>query len=71
MMTNSKEQDADKPFVCPVPGCKKRYKNVNGIKYHAKHGHKKEIRYVLTYLLVELFQTLSEKDYTNGLKELW
>ena len=44
MMTNSKEQDTDKPFVCPVPGCKKRYKNVNGIKYHAKHGHKKEIR---------------------------
>ncbi|XP_059487791.1 juxtaposed with another zinc finger protein 1 [Neocloeon triangulifer] len=32
----------DRPFVCPVPGCKKRYKNVNGIKYHAKNGHKKD-----------------------------
>ncbi|GLV45154.1 uncharacterized protein CBL_05256 [Carabus blaptoides fortunei] len=31
----------DKPFVCPVPGCKKRYKNINGIKYHSKNGHKK------------------------------
>lgn len=32
----------EKPFACPVPGCKKRYKNVNGIKYHSKNGHKKE-----------------------------
>ncbi|KAF6716714.1 Juxtaposed with another zinc finger protein 1 [Oryzias melastigma] len=26
----------EKPFACPVPGCKKRYKNVNGIKYHCQ-----------------------------------
>ncbi|XP_073984677.1 juxtaposed with another zinc finger protein 1 [Rhodnius prolixus] len=32
----------EKPFACPVPGCKKRYKNVNGIKYHSKNGHKNE-----------------------------
>uniref|UniRef100_A0A336MIV2 CSON002344 protein n=1 Tax=Culicoides sonorensis TaxID=179676 RepID=A0A336MIV2_CULSO len=32
----------EKPYVCPVPGCKKRYKNVNGIKYHSKNGHKKD-----------------------------
>ncbi|XP_013137710.1 PREDICTED: juxtaposed with another zinc finger protein 1 [Papilio polytes] len=32
----------EKPFGCPVPGCKKRYKNVNGIKYHSKNGHKKD-----------------------------
>ncbi|KAJ2947400.1 hypothetical protein O0L34_g17177 [Tuta absoluta] len=32
----------DKPFACPVPGCLKRYKNVNGIKYHSKNGHKKD-----------------------------
>ncbi|KAJ8004786.1 hypothetical protein DPEC_G00139930, partial [Dallia pectoralis] len=34
----------EKPFACPVPGCKKRYKNVNGIKYHAKNGHRTQIR---------------------------
>lgn len=28
-----------RPFACPVPGCTKRYKNVNGIKYHVKNGH--------------------------------
>eukprot|EP00121_Abeoforma_whisleri_P005708 Awhi_evm1s5178 len=28
-----------KAYVCPVPGCGKRYKNANGIKYHAIHGH--------------------------------
>lgn len=39
---NSKDGDVDKPFACPVPGCKKRYKNVNGIKYHARNGHRKE-----------------------------
>lgn len=33
-----------KRYVCPVPGCGKRYKNVNGIKYHAKNGHRKETR---------------------------
>lgn len=33
-----------KRYVCPVPGCGKRYKNVNGIKYHAKNGHRKENR---------------------------
>ncbi|KAK7082868.1 Juxtaposed with another zinc finger protein 1 [Halocaridina rubra] len=32
----------EKPFVCPVIGCKKRYKNVNGIKYHARNAHKKD-----------------------------
>ncbi|XP_063902094.1 juxtaposed with another zinc finger protein 1-like [Zophobas morio] len=30
---------AEKAYVCPVPGCGKRYKNANGIKYHAIHGH--------------------------------
>ncbi|GCC27223.1 hypothetical protein chiPu_0005648 [Chiloscyllium punctatum] len=36
--------DDEKPFACPVPGCKKRYKNVNGIKYHAKNGHRTQSR---------------------------
>uniref|UniRef100_UPI00358F3A3C juxtaposed with another zinc finger protein 1 isoform X1 n=1 Tax=Myxine glutinosa TaxID=7769 RepID=UPI00358F3A3C len=36
--------DDEKPFACPVPGCKKRYKNVNGIKYHAKNGHRTQVR---------------------------
>ncbi|XP_065843416.1 juxtaposed with another zinc finger protein 1-like [Oscarella lobularis] len=31
--------DTFKPFLCPVPGCGKRYKNANGIRYHTKHGH--------------------------------
>ena len=42
----TRDGDGEKPFACPVPGCKKRYKNVNGIKYHARHGHRKEQRYV-------------------------
>ncbi|XP_065573175.1 uncharacterized protein LOC136035354 isoform X2 [Artemia franciscana] len=32
----------EKPYACPVPGCRKRYKNVNGIKYHAKNGHRRD-----------------------------
>ncbi|XP_071788311.1 juxtaposed with another zinc finger protein 1-like [Asterias amurensis] len=39
----------DKPYLCPVPGCKKRYKNVNGIKYHAKNGHRKENKVKKSY----------------------
>ncbi|ELU15665.1 hypothetical protein CAPTEDRAFT_153245 [Capitella teleta] len=44
MSSQNKEGEGEKPFSCPVPGCKKRYKNINGIKYHAKHGHKDEVR---------------------------
>ncbi len=44
MLDTEKDMTSDKPFVCPVPGCKKRYKNINGMKYHAKHSHKQEIR---------------------------
>lgn len=29
-------------FMCTVPGCGKKYKNVNGIKYHVKNGHNKK-----------------------------
>ncbi|XP_070545832.1 juxtaposed with another zinc finger protein 1-like [Ptychodera flava] len=42
-MMNTTGSD-EKPFACPVPGCKKRYKNVNGIKYHAKNGHRKDTK---------------------------
>ena len=37
---NSKEHGRrDRPYVCPVPGCGKSYKNPNGLKYHTSHGH--------------------------------
>ncbi|KAL3836487.1 hypothetical protein ACJMK2_021919 [Sinanodonta woodiana] len=49
MVNNVKEGEGDKPFVCPVPGCKKRYKNVNGIKYHARNGHRKDTRIQKAY----------------------
>ncbi|KAG2184087.1 hypothetical protein INT44_009102 [Umbelopsis vinacea] len=32
-------QNADKPYKCPVAGCDKAYKNPNGLKYHNQHGH--------------------------------
>ncbi|KAL9625145.1 MAG: hypothetical protein Q9204_007812, partial [Flavoplaca sp. TL-2023a] len=28
-----------KPYHCPVLGCEKAYKNLNGLKYHKSHGH--------------------------------
>ncbi|XP_026687897.1 uncharacterized protein LOC113472366, partial [Diaphorina citri] len=43
-MTTPVDGNVEKPFACPVPGCKKRYKNVNGIKYHSKNGHKTDGR---------------------------
>ncbi|KAJ1557542.1 Transcriptional regulator of ribosomal biogenesis proteins [Cladochytrium tenue] len=30
---------AVKPYLCPVPECAKRYKNLNGLKYHIEHVH--------------------------------
>lgn len=29
----------ERPYVCQYPGCGKSYKNANGLKYHAIHGH--------------------------------
>lgn len=34
--------DSVKRYICPVKGCGKKYKNPNGIKYHAKNGHCKD-----------------------------
>ncbi|CAI2171290.1 4721_t:CDS:1 [Funneliformis geosporum] len=40
-VTKAATQEAnDKPFKCTVPGCIKSYKNPNGLKYHAEHGHR-------------------------------
>lgn len=37
---SAQEIDArERRFKCPVPGCGKAYKNLNGLKYHAAHGH--------------------------------
>ena len=33
---------SDRPYICPVVGCGKAYKNPNGLKYHEKHGHDAE-----------------------------
>lgn len=40
-------QNKLKKFICPVPGCHKRYKNINGIKYHSKNGHDFKGKYVV------------------------
>lgn len=33
------DKTAERPYVCNVSGCGKSYKNPNGLKYHAIHGH--------------------------------
>lgn len=33
------DKSLERPYICPVPGCGKAYKNPNGLKYHALHGH--------------------------------
>jgi len=45
-MMSNKTDDLDKPYACPVRGCRKKYKNINGVKYHARHGHKREAKWV-------------------------
>ena len=36
-------REGKRRYVCPLKGCGKRYKNVNGIKYHAKYGHSRKL----------------------------
>lgn len=56
--------NADKPFACPVEGCNKRYKNVNGIKYHKENGHKNDGK------VYKAFKCVCGKSYktNHGLK---
>lgn len=35
--TAEESEAMNKPFVCPVAFCNKRYKNNNGLRYHIKH----------------------------------
>ena len=28
-----------RPYWCKVPGCAKKYKNLNGLKYHVRVSH--------------------------------
>jgi hypothetical protein len=65
MSSENREGEGDKPFSCPVPGCKKRYKNINGIKYHAKHGHKDEVRFVSDPREVSLCLRLKNPGYES------
>lgn len=37
------EHKEHRPFLCPVVGCDKNYKNQNGLKYHRLHGHQGQI----------------------------
>jgi hypothetical protein len=34
-----RDDPAERPYVCKVTGCGKRYKNANGLKYHMLHHH--------------------------------
>jgi hypothetical protein len=36
---NSNCDEKDKPYVCTISNCKKRYRNANGLKYHTKKAH--------------------------------
>ncbi|XP_033733117.1 juxtaposed with another zinc finger protein 1-like [Pecten maximus] len=70
-MLNGRESpgDPEKPLACPVPGCTKRYKNINGMKYHAHHAHKKEISQIRKGTTIYNCRYCS-KNYktTNGLR---
>jgi transcription factor SFP1 len=37
-----RQQEESKPHRCPVIGCDKAYKNLNGLKYHRTHGHQSQ-----------------------------
>jgi transcription factor SFP1 len=37
-----RQQEESKPHRCPVIGCDKAYKNLNGLKYHRSHGHQSQ-----------------------------
>lgn len=38
-MLSEAERDAQKPYMCTIGYCNKRYKNLNGLKYHIEHSH--------------------------------
>ena len=40
---SEEHREGKRRFICPVQGCGKRYKNINGIKYHTKNGHNRKL----------------------------
>lgn len=39
VQTHKSSDDSEKPYICKVADCKKRYRNSNGLKYHTKSVH--------------------------------
>lgn len=42
------ERDAQKPYMCTIGYCNKRYKNLNGLKYHIEHSHIAKLKHFPT-----------------------
>lgn len=40
--SHNMNDEKSKPYICAIGGCKKRYRNANGLKYHSKFVHKNQ-----------------------------
>ena len=58
MKTTISPQPSPTLIECPEPGCDKKYKHINGLRYHQAHAHLEEVRKIVkllsTLLIVRL-----------------
>lgn len=43
MKTTVSPQPSPTLIECPEPGCDKKYKHINGLRYHQAHAHLEEV----------------------------
>lgn len=53
----------EKRYRCPVPGCSKVYKNLNGLKYHSRVGHTERKRKERNLYCLNCSRETAEKSH--------
>ncbi|OBZ80941.1 hypothetical protein A0J61_11010, partial [Choanephora cucurbitarum] len=59
LLDEENENSLSKPYQCTIGECGKRYKNLNGLKYHIEHSHMAALNQTLATFGSTLFSSSS------------
>lgn len=62
MKTTVSPQPSPTLIECPEPGCDKKYKHINGLRYHQAHAHLEEVSGLYEVLSMLWFKFLKKFD---------
>lgn len=64
-MNDDNDNIVSKPYQCTIGDCGKRYKNLNGLKYHIEHSHMAALNQTLATFGSTLFTPPSNNAATT------